>query len=86
MGKAKRSSMEAKLEREQKELENILANLPDNPIAWGPIVRILGPIIARLAVRIALKKSKRHMSEAKVNQVADAVSSTISSILAKKGI
>jgi len=82
----KRSSMEAKLEREQKELENLLVNLPDNPIAWGPIIRVLGPIIARLAVRIALKKSKRHMSEAKVNQVADSVATTISSVLAKRGI
>lgn len=82
----RKGSSEAKVEREQKALEELLANLPDNPLAWGPIVRILGPIIARLAVRIALKKAKRSMSEAKVNQVADSIAGTISAILAKRGI
>lgn len=81
-----KSPAEAKLEREEKALAALLDNLPENPIAWGPIVRILGPIIARLAVRIALKKAKRSMSEAKVNQVADTVASTISTLLAKRGL
>lgn len=82
----RKSSIEAKVAREQKALEELLANLPDNPVAWAPIIRILAPIVARLAVRIALKKSKRSMHEAKVNQVADAVAATISTILAKRGI
>lgn len=82
----RRSQIDAKVAREQKALEELLANLPDNPVAWGPIIRIMGPIIARLAVRIALKKAKRSMGEAKVNSVADSVAGTISVILAKRGL
>lgn len=80
-----KSSVDAKIKREQDSLEQLLKNLPDNPLEWGPIIRILGPIIARLAIRIALKRAKRSMSESKVNSVADSISATISNLLASKG-
>lgn len=81
---AKKSSVDAKIKREQDSLEQLLANLPKNPVEWGSIIRILGPVIARLAVRIALKRAKRSMAESKVNSVADSISTTISTLLASK--
>lgn len=80
----KTSSINAKIKREEQELEEIMNALPSNPIPWGAVVTILGPIIARLAVRYALKRLARNMSEERVNKIAGDTSALIRGIIAKK--
>jgi hypothetical protein len=57
--------------------------LPSNPIGWQPVIRLVAPIVARLAIRYALKKVKRSMSEDKVNLVAKGVGSWIGAMIDK---
>lgn len=77
----KRSANDAKITREIEDLKAILADLPGNPIPWAAVIRIVAPFIARLAVRMALKKAKRNMSEDKVNAIASGVSGILRSVL-----
>ena len=78
---AKKTANDAKIAREIEDLKAILADLPPNPIPWTAVLRITAPFIARLAVRLALKKVSRGMSEEKVNAVASAVSTLLRSVL-----
>lgn len=78
---AKRSSNDAKIAREMAELATMLSLMPPNPINWAVVIRLVGPILARLAVRLALKKLKRGMGEDKVNQIATTIASYISDII-----
>lgn len=82
--KKRKSTNTAKIEREEKELKAILTGLPSNPIPWGVVIKMVAPIIARLAVRYALKRLKRGMSEERVNKVADLVGDRISEIIDEK--
>ena len=75
MGKERANS--AKIRREEADLKCILQNTPANPIPWLSVIRVVAPIIARLAVRYALKKLKRDMSEDKVNAIGTAVATLI---------
>ena len=79
-GKANQS----KIERERADLERLLSSLSLNPIPWATIVTVLGPIIARLAVRYALKKTGRSLSEDKVNAIGNQVGSFIGDIIKKR--
>ena len=63
----------AKIAREESDLKVLLQQLPTNPIQWLTVVKIVGPLIARLAVRYALKRLKRDMSEERVNTIGEAV-------------
>ncbi|MBA7556661.1 hypothetical protein ES705_49377 [subsurface metagenome] len=81
MSLGKRSANDAKIAREIADLKAILADLPGNPIPWAAVLRIAAPFIARLAVRMALKKAKRDMSEDKVNAIAGAVSAVLRTVL-----
>lgn len=81
MTKKRKSANDAKIERETADLRAILEGLPANPVAWGAVLRMVAPFIARLAVRLALKKVKRDMSEEKVNAVAGTVSALLKGIL-----
>lgn len=75
----------AKIDREKEDLANALLLVPtDNPIAWAALLRLVAPIIARLAVRYALKKAARSLSEDKVNAIGTDVASWIASIVAKR--
>ena len=69
-----------KIRRERDDLTTLLESLPSNPIAWLPVIKIVAPIIARLAVRMALKRLRRDLSEEKVNQIGREVGTTIRAI------
>lgn len=81
---AKKGSNDAKIERELKELDALLGGLPLNPIPWATVITILAPIVARLAVRYALKKAKRSLSEEKVNAIGNQVGTFIGDIIARR--
>ena len=80
----KKSSQTPKIDREMQDLETLLTSLPDNPIAWAAVVKLVAPIVARLAVRLVLKKTARSLGEGKVNAIASSVAGTIGSILGKR--
>lgn len=79
----------AKIAREESDLKNLLGAFPSNPIAWSLVIKVVAPIIARLAVRYALKRIKRDMSEDKVNaigvSVADFIATAVNPQIDKKG-
>ncbi len=79
-----KNSNSAKIQREEEELTCLLSNLPDNPIFWGNVVRLVAPILARLAVRYALKRTARALSEDKVNAVARQAGALVAGILDKR--
>lgn len=70
-----------KIRREEKDLANLLENLPLNPIPWAAVIRLVAPIVARLAVRYALKKLKRGMSEDKVTAIGSQIADTVARIV-----
>lgn len=72
---------EARIRTEEALLNDVLSSMPANPIDWMAMVKIVSPIVARLAVRYALKRARRNMSEAKVLAVSNSVSGLIRSIL-----
>ncbi len=79
-----------KIEREEADLRALLVSLPANPIPWLTVVKIVGPLIARLAVRYALKRLRRDMSEERVNAIGQSVAkfvgeSVTAAEAAKKG-
>jgi len=80
----KKSQNTVKIERELSDLEALLLTLPSNPVDWVLVVKLVAPFIARLAVRYALKKTKRGMSEEKVNTIGEAVGNFIAGIIAKR--
>lgn len=80
----KGQSNAAKIRREEQELADILGTLPANPINWLTVIRIVAPIVARLAVRYALKRAKRSLSEDKVNAVANQVATLIKGVIDKR--
>lgn len=80
---ARRSANDAKIFREIADLKAILADLPENPIPWASVLRIVAPFVARLAIRMALKKAKRDMSEDKVNAIAGGVSAVLRTVLGR---
>lgn len=81
---SRKDSNSAKISREEADLANVLALLPDNPVNWAVVVRLIGPIIARLAVRYALKRVKRTMSEEKVNAIGKNVADFIGGIIRQR--
>jgi len=70
--------------REEADLAHLLASLPANPVPWAAIVRLIAPLVARLAIRYALKRLKRSLSEEKVTAAGDAVGKFISNIIEKR--
>lgn len=77
----KKPTNTAKIERELTDLGTMLAVLPDNPIDWVTVVKLVGPVIARLAVRFALKKTRRSLSEDKVTAIGGQVGDFIAKII-----
>lgn len=78
------SSNDAKITREEGDLASLLSMLPGNPVPWAAIIRLLAPIVARLAVRYALKRVKRGMAEDKVNAIGRRVGAFVSDIIEKR--
>lgn len=68
---------EVLLRADEEELRNVLSLLPDNPIPWQAIVRLIAPLVARLAVRYAIRRTKRGVSEAKVKSISDAIAALV---------
>lgn len=81
---AKGQDNNAKIRREEAELAVLLTMLPDNPIPWASVLGIVAPIVARLAVRYALKKLARGLGEDKVNAIATTIADKIAAIIAKR--
>lgn len=76
-----KSQVNAKITREEEQLKALLTLLPENPIPWLAVVKLIAPVVARLAVRYALKKVKRGMAEDKVNEVSNAVGALIRGVV-----
>lgn len=74
----------AKIKREEGDLAALLNSLPLNPIPWALVVSLLAPIVARLAVRYALKKLDRGMSEDKVNTIGRGVADFVGGIVTRR--
>ena len=74
----------AKIEREMGDLGNILLLMPDNPIGWINLIRLVAPLVARLGARYALKRAKRSLSEDKVNAIGNSVADFIATIIASR--
>lgn len=81
---ARKSANDAKIARELDSLEGIITTLPDNPVQWAMVLRLVAPVIARLAIRYALKRLHRGMSEDKVNLIGKSVGDWISAMLARR--
>lgn len=77
----RRDSNTAQIARETADLVNLLESLPKNPLDWGMVVRLIAPIIARLAVRMALKRTQRSLGEDKVNLIGSTIAGIIRKIL-----
>lgn len=76
------------INRELEELARAAAALQatqHNPIAWAPLIRYLGPIVARLAARICLayvvRKTGRKIAPNARQEVIDFTASTILQVL-----
>lgn len=80
----KRRANDAKIARELDDLDRALLLLPDNPINWVNVIRLVAPILARLGARYALKKAVRSLAEDKVNTIGKAVGDHIAAILEKR--
>lgn len=81
-----KSQVNAKITREEEELEALLTLLPENPIPWLSVVKLIAPVVARLAVRYALKRVKRGMAEDKVSEVSNAVGALIKRVVDQRGL
>ncbi|MBA7556739.1 hypothetical protein ES705_49456 [subsurface metagenome] len=82
----KASSNSEKITREEADLTRLLSSLPDNPFPWATAITLIAPIVARLAVRLALKRIARGMSEGKVNVISGSIADKISEVLAQRGV
>ena len=82
--RAKGASNLAKIRREEGDLYSLLNSLPLNPVPWGLVVSVLAPIVARLAVRYALKKLDRSMSEDRVNSIGKSVADFVAGIIKRR--
>lgn len=80
----RKTANDAKIARELDSLEALLIALPDNPIGWVSIVKLIAPIVARLAVRYALKRVKRSLSEEKVNLIGKGVADWVGAMIEKR--
>ena len=76
---AKVKANTTKIFREVDTLQDVLSGLPDNPVAWGYVLSVVAPILARLAVRMALRKLSRGMSEEKVNAIGKTIGGIVKS-------
>lgn len=68
---------DAKIAQDTQDLRNILESMPPNPVPWAVVIRLVAPIVARLAVRMALKKIDRGMSDTRVKAVTDSVATVV---------
>ena len=78
---ARKSAKQAKLDRELEDLAVILTALPLNPIPWVSVLKLVAPVLVRLAIRQALKRVKRGMAEDKVKSVTDSVTGDLNALL-----
>lgn len=80
----KKSLTTSLIEAEEAMLEEVIADLPENPIPWGPVIRLVAPLIARIAMRRALKKVGRGLSQDKINTISENVSALVRRSLEKR--
>lgn len=76
-GKGRGKYVLARTASDALDLVEVLRALPPNPIPWLPVVKLVAPFIARLAIRYALKRMGRTMSQDKINRVVGSVKSII---------
>lgn len=74
---AKQKARDAKIAADIADLINILEALPPNPMPWAAVIRLVAPVISRLAVRMALKRIARGMSETRIKVITDAIAKII---------
>ena len=79
----KKSAQTTRIKRDTADLERILRELPENPMPWGAVLRMVLPFVARLGVRYALQKVSRSLSEEKVNTLTDTILGVITEALGK---
>lgn len=80
----KKRANDSKIARELDDLDRVLLLLPDNPIDWVSMIRLVAPIVARLGARYALKRAVRSLGEDKVNAIGKAVGDHIAEILERR--
>lgn len=55
------------------ELISILQSLPPNPFPWAAAVKLVAPLVARLAIRMALKRMGRTLGQDKISTITASV-------------
>lgn len=74
MGKKDVGHQSQRLLQDEQDLEQILSSVPaTNPIPWIAILKIAGPIIARVAIRFILRRMGKTTSEENIRAAANAV-------------
>lgn len=79
-----KSQVSAKIKTDEEALETLLKELPDNPIYWGNVVRLVAPFIARIAMRRILKRVGRSTSEDNLRLVSKGISEVIARVIEAK--
>lgn len=78
---ARKSRNDVLIQSEMAEIAVILGALPANPIPWAAVLKIVAPVVARLAVRVAMKKIARGISDEKLQATTKTVADYISDII-----
>jgi len=85
MGKEK-GHQSLKIAREVKELKSVLEVIKSsNPIDWLPIIKMVAPFIARIAIRSVLRKMKKTTSDSNIENAVDLVRGVLGRIATEKG-
>lgn len=63
----------AEIAQETADLMLVLRSMPDNPVPWAAVVRMVTPFIARLAIRYALRRMGKNLSQDKINAISRAI-------------
>lgn len=87
----KSTKKQTKVTQEKEELQAIVKALEGtqhNPVAWLPIIRLVAPVIARLAIRLGLsvfaRKTGRRIRPSVRDFVADDTAKSIRGMMPKK--
>jgi len=87
----KKEKKAAKVTQEKEDLAAIVKALEStqhNPVAWLPVIKLVAPVVARLAIRIGMaafaRKTGRKIKPSVRDFVADEAAKSIRSMLPKK--
>jgi len=84
MGKEK-GKQSLKINREVKELKSVLAVIKgSNPIEWLPIIKMVAPFIARIAIRSVLRRMNKTTSDTNIEGAVDLVRGVLDRIGSEK--